>query len=164
VNPYEPLTAYIAAPFEERETALELKANLEAMGVKITSTWLTPADGNDKNMARLQNRFHDCRCRAVKDLRDIDAGDYFILIKPKKMHRVPTTGGHHVETGYAIAKGKPVIVYGDRENVFHYLPGVQEARGFLALLHLLSVEKSYGCETRTASGTTPSPEQGPVGS
>jgi nucleoside 2-deoxyribosyltransferase len=123
-NPYSPIKVYIAAPFEERNKALFLKAVLVNRGAIVTSTWLTDADGNTANMAAIQDRFHDCRCRAVKDYQDIDAADVFLLYKPLEIHRKPTTGGHHVETGYAQGKGKPIVLFGARENVFHYRAGV----------------------------------------
>jgi nucleoside 2-deoxyribosyltransferase len=36
-----------------------------------------------------------------------------------------TGGGRHVEFGYALAKGKRVVVIGERENVFHHHPSVK---------------------------------------
>lgn len=138
-NPYAPLRIYIAAPFEERDVCLELKKVVQQYGVEVTSTWLTDADGNSANMAAIKDRFHDCRCRAVKDFQDIDAADVYVLYKPKALHRKPTTGGHHVELGYALAKGKPCFIIGDRENVFHYLPGVRVVRDVGALLAALDV-------------------------
>ena len=139
-NPYQPLKVYLASPLEDREEMLILRSMLEMRGVICTSTWLTPADGNDSNMASLQNKFHECRCRAIKDVEDILEADVFILNKPKAKHKVPTTGGHHVELGICIGTGKPIILYGDRENVFHYLPQVQLAETFDDLCKLLNVE------------------------
>ena len=39
-------------------------------------------------------------------------------------------GGRHVEFGMAYAMGKSIIVIGDRENVFHSLPGVIVAKNW----------------------------------
>lgn len=138
-NPYSPLKIYLAAPFEDRDEMLELKARLEKAGCVVTSTWLTPADGNDNNMASMQNKFGECRCRAIKDIEDILESNVLVLRKPKAKHRVPTTGGHHVEVGICIGTGKPVVLYGDRENVFHYLPQVQVAETFLDLCKVLNI-------------------------
>lgn len=121
-SPYQPLKVYLAAPFEDREEMLLLKAALEARGCVVTSTWLTPADGNDNNMATLENKYNECRTRAIKDVEDIMLADILVLRKPKEKHKVPTTGGHHNETGICIGSGKPFVVYGARENVFHYHP------------------------------------------
>lgn len=156
-NAYSPIKIYLAAPFEEREhfspvTSVErvvegygvggmlaLKGHFEDRGVIVTSTWLTAAEGNGTNMATIASKFHECRCRAIKDMQDIDAADYFIKYKPKELHRKPTTGGHTWETGYAHAKGKPIIIYGDRESVFDYLPGVEVVTNLEALFNRLHV-------------------------
>jgi hypothetical protein len=34
------------------------------------------------------------------------------------------TGGRHFEFGVAYACNKPIVIVGDRSNVFHCLPGV----------------------------------------
>lgn len=123
-TPYSPTKVYLAAPFEERAVMMELKDQLNRRGVIVTSTWLTDADGNTANMAAIADKHNECRMRATKDYEDIDAADVFILWKPKYLHKKPTTGGHQVETGYAQAKGKPIVIVGARENVFHYRHGV----------------------------------------
>jgi nucleoside 2-deoxyribosyltransferase len=139
MNPYSLLKVYLAAPFEDRDEMLSLRSVLASRGVLVTSTWLTPADGNHNNMAAIANKFHECRCRAIKDIEDILAADVFILRKPKEKHRVPTTGGHHVELGLCLGLGKPIILFGARENVFHYLPGVQVVETLPELLSVLKV-------------------------
>lgn len=138
-SPYQPLKVYLAAPFEQRESMLCLKDLLVSYGIVVTSTWLTPADGNENNMATMGSKFHECRMRAVKDMEDIRQADYFILYKPKELHRVPTTGGHHVELGFCLGIGKPIIILGARENVFNYLPGIQVVTTEQDLLETLNV-------------------------
>jgi nucleoside 2-deoxyribosyltransferase len=139
-NPYSPLKVYLAAPFESRELMLALRDALQARGVYVTSTWLTPADGNNQNMAVIRDNYDDCRVRAIQDFRDIDEADVLVLYKPRELHRQPTTGGHHVEVGYALGHGKPVFVIGDRENIFHYHPmttTVKDIEELSAALHLV---------------------------
>lgn len=138
-NPYSPIKVYIAAPFEHRPEALRLKAELERHGLIVTSTWLTDADGNSANMATISNRFHDCRMRAIKDVDDIRRADYFVLIKPQHWHRAPTTGGHQAEQMAAWLMGKPSFILGSRENVFHYLPGVETVWGVESLLFSMHI-------------------------
>lgn len=140
-SPYQPLKIYLASPFEDREEMLVLKQMLEARGAIVTSTWLTPADGNESNMATIADKFHECRTRALKDIEDIVSADVVVLRKPKDKHRVPTTGGHHVETGICIGIGKPIVVYGARENVFHYLPLVKVVGTFDDLCDELHLPK-----------------------
>lgn len=127
MNPYSKLKIYLAAPFEERDVMLEIKAHLEANGGIVTSTWLTPDDSLSMNQLAKQSStmHHECRVRAMKDVEDIAAADVGVLYKPKAIHKKPTTGGHHVETGIFLATGKPLFIFGDRENVFHYHPLVR---------------------------------------
>jgi len=121
---YSPLKVYIASRFPDRDDCLYLKGQLEARGYQVTSTWLTPADGNSANMATLRGKHVECRQRAIKDIEDIKAADVVVLMSPKKAHR-NGTGGRHVECGISIALGKPIILVGERENVFHYHPLVR---------------------------------------
>jgi len=66
---------------------------------------------------------------AVENLEDVEAADLLILRAEPDRSFVP--GGKHVETGAALALGKPVLVLGHPENVFHWHPlvtVVDEAR------------------------------------
>lgn len=141
MNPYSNLRIYLAAPFEERPVMLELKKTLEDAGAVITSTWLTPDDSLSMNQLHAKsNRHYECWTRAQKDFEDIDAAHVLVLWKPKSIHKKPTTGGHHVEVGYALAKGKPVFVVGERENVFHFHHGVREVSDVFSLIHALHLK------------------------
>lgn len=143
LGPYPPTKVYIAAPFEQRAASLALKEHLVARGIVVTSTWLTDADTASMDALKKrgpQGLLQDARLRCIEDFKNIDEADFFILFKPKEWHRKPTTGGHHVETGYAQARGKPVIIFGERENVFHYRPGVVVASGFCGLLEALGLD------------------------
>lgn len=141
MKPYPDLAAYIAAPFERRDEALAVKEELEKHHVRVVSTWLTPDDCQSMTVLEANRNKHDeCRKRALVDLAEIAACNYFILLKPKAWHKQPTTGGHHGETVGAIVMGKPVIIFGDRENVFHYHPLVRTVSSLpelLAELHLV---------------------------
>jgi nucleoside 2-deoxyribosyltransferase len=145
-GPYSPTKVYIAAPFEQREAAIALKAELVSRGVVVTSTWLTDADSASMDALKKKGPdglFCDARLRAIEDFKNIDEADFFILFKLPAWHRKPTTGGHHVETGYAQAKGKPIIIFGGRENVFHYRPGVHEAEDLLDLFEALGLPATF---------------------
>ena len=146
-GPYAPLKVYLAGPFESRGEILHLKEALTSVGVYVTSTWLTEHDSASMDALKARGRqalMDDARKRAIEDFKNIDEADYLVLYKPVELHRKPTTGGHHVEVGYAQAKGKPVIIFGERENVFHYRPGVTEVGVDLAgLFEALGVEPTF---------------------
>lgn len=106
------IKVYIAARGQDQHLASEVRAQLARQAVGCTSRWI------DQNLA---NESHD---EAQLDIDDVRAADALIVIKPKDSHR-ETTGGHHVETGIALERGIPVLLLGERENVFHHHAGVR---------------------------------------
>lgn len=107
-----PYAIYIAAPFQMRTVAQALQMRLEAEGFDVTSQWLRIDDMPDTDEA------------ARLDLADIDRADALLLLNPEDW-RTSGTGGRHAEFGYAHAKGKELIVFGVRSNVFHHLSSVR---------------------------------------
>jgi nucleoside 2-deoxyribosyltransferase len=75
-------------------------------GFEVTSRWI---DGLESE-ANLNKA-------AELDIADVDAADALVAYN---LPGSSTTGGRHVEFGYAIAKRKIVILVGPPENVFHY--------------------------------------------
>jgi nucleoside 2-deoxyribosyltransferase len=111
----KPMIAYVAAPFKRKPEAKKFAQELERYGVQVTSRWHTTHPDTDDPEGLAQ--------QARDDLDDIDQADTFILLNFKGW-LMEGQGGKHVETGYALAKGKRVIIVGKRWNVFHYLPEV----------------------------------------
>lgn len=141
MSPYSKLEIYLATAFEERAAALAIKESLEAAGAVVISTWLTPDDNLSMNaLAKNEDTMHhECFTRAAKDREEIQRAHVFVLYKPKAIHKVPTTGGHHTEVGIALGAGKPIFIIGARENVFHYLPEVTvvpDVQSLIRALHL----------------------------
>lgn len=97
---------YIAAPYPYLEEADAVAQHLRSKGHIITSRWLKTVSDLDNAGARM-------------DLEDIDAADVFLALNPPGWANIGT-GGRHVELGYALAKGKKIILAGERTNVFHY--------------------------------------------
>lgn len=115
------MKVYVAARMEDRLQAAEIQRDLEAAEIEVLSDWIelegkSPLDHSDDD---------ETRRRAGLDLQQVAEVDVLVLFKPLDGHR-NTTGGHHVETGYALALGKPVFLIGSRENVFHWHPSVRE--------------------------------------
>lgn len=105
---------YIAAPFMKQEFIRGVCSDFEQAGIFVTSRWpweTEPAGG-------YTDKIHSNN--AAIDLADIDMADAFVLDATQPSG----TGGKHVETGYAIAKDKRIVIVGGRENVFHYLPQI----------------------------------------
>lgn len=100
------MKVYIAAPWPLRDDAIAMKQRLTAAGFTVTSRWLEP--GNEMTDA----------C-ARKDLTDVAAADALLALGPPGWENV-STGGRHVELGYAIAHDKHIVLVGERVNVFHH--------------------------------------------
>lgn len=58
---------------------------------------------------------------AFQDLRDVDACDVLVLFNPPSF---PQSPGRNIEFGYALAKGKKLMIVGQPKGVFQYLPCV----------------------------------------
>lgn len=90
---------------KHRETIL-------SRGHRVTSRWL---DVDPSTMASVGARV---------DLEDIRASQVLIAFTEEASVGY-TTGGRHVELGYAIALGLQICLVGRRENVFCHLPGIE---------------------------------------
>lgn len=109
-NPINPLV-YIAAPFAMRYVLRILRNHLRNNGIEVVSDWLdydyTPEDQ---------------AATAVSDLADIDRADTMVLFTDAAQFYGRSTNGKEVELGYALAKGKRVLIVGRPVNVFHNHP------------------------------------------
>lgn len=106
---------YIAAPFIMQAEIRDLCRQLEQELIFVTCRW----PWEEKPLGGYTDEFY--ASRALQDLTEIDAADFVLLIGTV----LSRTGGKHFEAGYAVAKGKRLVVIGQRENVFHYLPDVE---------------------------------------
>jgi nucleoside 2-deoxyribosyltransferase len=127
---------YIAS--HSQDTARRLKDTVEAAGHTVVSQWVT-ADLKFSHCTATYT--HEERISlALLDEADVRRSDALILMAEEEGNWVP--GGKHVETGIALALGKPVVVLGHRENVFHWHPRVQIASTVDELLKMLSDAKT----------------------
>lgn len=102
--------------------AHKVMARLEASGHVVTARWIT----SDAKFHRGVDAYTDAErtAIAVMDEEDVrQATDGVILIAEPPGQTVP--GGKHVETGMALALGRPVYVIGRKENIFHWHPAVR---------------------------------------
>lgn len=113
------MRAYVAARMEDQSDARQVRDALREFRVEVHAKWI---DMPVKGDAATDD---DRRAAQAMDLEDVTASDVLVLWKPRSTHRASTTGGHHVEVGYALALGKPVFVIGAGENVFHWHPAVR---------------------------------------
>jgi hypothetical protein len=106
-------SVYLAARFSRRAELNEYREELEGLGVKVTSRWLTDPtpDLTDEAWREL----------ATKDVDDVRRADGLVLFADAAG---AGGGGRHVEFGIAMGLGKPTFVVGDLENLFQRLPTV----------------------------------------
>lgn len=109
---------YIAARYSRRDEMKSVVPHLEAAGVEVTSRWLLEDKPLNTKLGDDTPEFY--RETAHVDIDDIDRADS-ILFFSEDPHVGTPRGGRHVEFGYAIGKGKRLIVIGGPENIFHYL-------------------------------------------
>jgi nucleoside 2-deoxyribosyltransferase len=124
------LSIYLAGKYEEYNHLREVKTQLESLGYRITSRWLT----NPYKTSKTDEQY---RGNALEDIEDIRRSDVFVMFNPKEAHNTGT-GGRHFETGCAWALNKPVFLVGEKENVFHRLPEIQIVADFEELTRRLA--------------------------
>lgn len=101
---------YLAGAWSRRE---ELRGYADDVGLlgleECVSRWLWVEEQEDQPPEADLDRY------AEMDIEDVRSCDLLVLFSGGGR------GGRHVETGVALALGKPVLVVGERENIFHHL-------------------------------------------
>lgn len=99
---------YIAARVTARHRLLKIKDDLQARGIRVSSSWLTRAQDYPvpREVALEESN---------RDLREVGEADLLII---DTLDESPT-GGREVECGYALALSIPVWRVGPVRNLFH---------------------------------------------
>ena len=105
------MTLYLAAKYSHRPTILYMANLLRLWGHVISGRWLTGS-----HYSTIPD---DQACYAEEDLQDIDAADAVIIFQLPIDHP-EASSGRHIEFGYALGRGKHVILVGQQTSVFHY--------------------------------------------
>lgn len=108
---------------------------LQSSGHTVTSRWIM----SDTKFNQGPDAYTDAErtAIAVMDEEDVrQATDGVVLIAEAPGNMVP--GGKHVETGMALALGRPVFVLGRKENIFHWHPAVRVFPDLDSLMEHLS--------------------------
>lgn len=111
---------YIAGAYEDRKRLQSIRALLQEWGALVTARWLDSveeradeADAGIASRAALGNLEDIARAEVVLQVRSAHAG----------------SGARHVEIGYALALGLPIVLWGAREHIFHHLSAVYPVEG-----------------------------------
>jgi len=118
-------SVYLAARFDRRDQLRGYRAELNDMGIDVTSRWLDNHGMGERddatNGVMIYTPADLARC-ALEDRADIADADVFVTITETPDVGY-TSGGRHVEFGIALALEKPILIVGPVENVFHELAG-----------------------------------------
>ena len=115
---------YLAARYSQHPEMQGVRDVLEALGHNVTSRWIDLHNGEQPNSAmqdELNSDPEGLSKYGIADIEDIDAADVVVSFTTSGGGK----GGRHVEFGYALAKGKRMILIGPREHIFHTLPEVE---------------------------------------
>ena len=125
---------YLAGQYKQKEELAAVAGQLRAAGHTITARWLQ--EPHPPNTTLDQIPASQLKKYASLDLTDILDCDMLVAfsVDPSiATHR----GGRHVEFGYALGLGKPIIVVGPKENIFHYMDIVIHVPDVKALIRRL---------------------------
>jgi hypothetical protein len=125
-------SVYFAARYSRLEELNRYRAELEALGIEVTSRWLTTA-GRNGGSPLTENEW---RALALIDQEDVLSADALICFSEENGNG--GNGGRHVELGMAVALGKQVLVVGRREHIFHRLPEVTVVDSWPEAIRLLA--------------------------
>jgi hypothetical protein len=113
------LRIYLAAAYSRHSEMRGVRTILEAMGYFVTSRWINGEHEVLEGQSHQMNRGF-----AEDDWEDLMNADVCIFFSSNG-NQSRGRGGRHVEFGLALARGTPILVIGMKENVFHWLPGVE---------------------------------------
>ncbi|CAN5821979.1 hypothetical protein BH24ACI4_BH24ACI4_11400 [soil metagenome] len=131
---------YLSGQFEDGLLLRQVSRELRDAGYTVTARWLDSAGGSPATAGAGQpGAATHLASIARQDLEDIVGADLVVVFNPPEACSLGR-GGRHVETGYALALGKRLILVGARGNVFHWLPDVTVVPDWAALHRLLLSE------------------------
>ena len=110
---------YLASRFRDHPLMREWRDQLTTRGYEVSSRWINPGDHEGEDRSRF----------AREDMADVRRANVMISRSDPAFFR-SGRGGRHVEFGLALAWGMRIILVGERENVFHWMPGVELAATF----------------------------------
>lgn len=127
------MIVYPAARYARRLEIAAFAKQIEALGYQVNARWLTGAhETPDGSMPTDQQRAQ----WATNDLEDIRSANVFLAFTdgPTPHHSTDVLAGgfdvhawragRNVEFGFAMTRVRHVWLCGPRENIFHYLPGI----------------------------------------
>jgi predicted HAD superfamily Cof-like phosphohydrolase len=151
---------YLAAMYGRRLELCGYREQLRANGLDVQARWLdghhlAGAEANWLSDGDASTEIKNAELRphyAREDFEDCCAADLVVSFTedPRTPH---LRGGRHVEFGIALARGARVIVVGHRENIFHWIPGVEFAATWDDALRTILTTQFLKAPRPTPTGT-----------
>jgi hypothetical protein len=126
---------YLAAAYGRRDEMVITAERLIAAGHTITSRWIYGDHEVPPAGIAVDSPEH-LAWAAVEDIRHVEEAACIVSVTGGETR---ARGGRHAEFGMGVGLGKRLILLGDREHVFHFLPQVEQVGGVDALLAQLVV-------------------------
>jgi nucleoside 2-deoxyribosyltransferase len=128
------LKVYLASQYGCKEQTRKCANDLRDVGIDCTSVWLNePHDPT----SRLVSLHENLKVQyAEQDIADILRADIFVVFSVTEDTSI-VRGGMVFETGFAYGQGKPVIVCGPKQCIFHFLPDIQQVETWTEALAIL---------------------------
>ena len=124
------IVIYIAGKYTAKARLKEHRAQVQASGFDVSSSWLDTNFPEVIDEDRMANE-------AVRDCQEVEDAGVFILDTIDES----MTGGREVELGIALTVGASILHVGPKRNVFHYLPMVQHFEDWDAVIAHLRERK-----------------------
>ena len=142
---------YLSGQFEDGPVLRKVRDDLVRTGFRVSSRWLDD-ESSVPATAGAHREGAAARLAAIahQDIQDIHAADVVVVFNPPEARNVGR-GGRHVETGYALALGKKVIIVGARGNVFHWLPEITVVDDWSGLRNCLDLQPAKAHRPRRSS-------------
>lgn len=116
---------YLAARFSKLEETRNYANELKKDGHQITASWVY---GGEEGKS-----FEDI---AILDVKDVHACEGLVSFT-EPYGSVNSGGGRHSEFGLGLALRKELFIVGEREQIFHWYPGVLQFPKFMYLQNYL---------------------------
>jgi hypothetical protein len=142
---------YLASHYSRKNEVRAAVAELAKLGIEVVSTWHREKVASNSVMHPENGRAW--RKNAISDKRELDACTHFVLFSMGPTAKF-SRGSHAWENGYAVAAGKRCLVVGERQVIFHYLPGTTVCNTWQSAKRILKGEFNH--EQHTNSRTTTS--------
>jgi len=119
------MNIYLAASWSQRKLMRDVYDHLASLDIGVTSHWIFSDDPKGMGPDDVARDPDKAIKGASRDLLDINTADLVAVFT----YAPSTTGGFHVEFGYALSRAKPVDIIGPSPNVFYSLD-MPEVRHF----------------------------------